>query len=109
MIKKHNFIVIGISLLVSACIWIAWWNRPAINKKKYAAKIFQGTQGWGYDILVNDTLFIHQETVPARPGKTGFLVKEQAEQTAGLIINKMERGELPTVTTFEMEQIMPLK
>ena len=109
MIKKHNFIVIGIALLVSAGIWIRQLYKPGITKKKYSTKVFQGIQGWGYDILVNDTLFIHQETVPARQGKTGFLIKEQAEQTARLIINKMERGELPTVTTFEMEQILPLK
>jgi hypothetical protein len=109
MIRKHNFIVIAIALLVSTGIWIGSWNKAAITKKKYTTKIFQGIHGWGYDILVNDTLFIHQETIPAKQGKNGFLVKKQAEQAARLIINKMERGELPTVTTFEMEQIMPLK
>lgn len=109
MTKKHNLIVIGGALIISAGIWLLSWNRDAIEKKKFSSKIFQGPYGWGYDILVNDTVFIHQETVPAREGKTGFLEQKQAEQAARLIINKMERGELPTVTTFEMEQIMPLK
>lgn len=109
MTKTYNFIVIGIAVIISATIWIVNLNKQDIKKEKIKAKVFQGVNGWGYDILVNDTLFIHQESVPARQGKTGFPEKKQAEQTARLIINKMERGELPVVTTFELEQIIPLK
>lgn len=109
MIKTNNFIVIGIAVAISATIWIVQLNKQNARKERIAAKVFQGHNGWGYDILVNNTLFIHQESVPARHGKAGFPEKKQAEQTARLIINKMERGELPAVTTFELEQIIPLK
>lgn len=109
MIRKHNFIVISIALLISAGIWTLYGRNPVSRKKTYSAKVFRATHGWGYDILVNDTLFIRQETVPAQQGNSGFPVKNLAEKTARLIINKMERGELPTVTTFEMDQIMHLK
>lgn len=109
MTKPSNLIIIGAALIISATIWIVTLNKQDVKRKKITATIFQGLNGWGYDILVNDKLFIHQESVPAAHGKTGFTEKKQAEQTARLIINKMERGELPTVTTFELEQIIPLK
>ena len=57
---------------------------------------------------MNDSLFIHQEYIPVIDGKEGFPTKEQAENTAQLIINKMNNGHLPTVTTFELEKIFSL-
>ena len=109
MTKPANLIIIGAALIISATIWIVTLNNQDVKRKKITAKVFQGLNGWGYDILVNDKLFIHQESVPAQQGKAGFPEKKQAEHTARLIINKMERGELPTVTTFELEQIIALK
>ncbi|MEP7373304.1 MAG: DUF4907 domain-containing protein [Chitinophagaceae bacterium] len=109
MTKRYNIIVILLSLGISAGIWIVPFHiRQPKKKKDFATKIFEGFNGWGYDILVADELFIHQESIPSRPGKAGFRKKEQAEQTALLIINKMKQGRLPTVTTFELQQIIPL-
>jgi Domain of unknown function (DUF4907) len=109
MIKRHNTIVILVAAVISAGIWIyVYSSSPRKQQKNIAAKIFHGLNGWGYDILVNDTVFIHQESVPVAAGKNGFPRKEQAEQTAQLIINKMKRGQLPSITTFELDQLFSL-
>jgi hypothetical protein len=108
MIKTRTTIILLVAVIISAGIWIAALNKQPKKKTSFLAKIFETANGWGYDILVNDTLFIHQEYVPVIAGKKSFLKKEQAEQTARLIINKMKGGQLPTVTTFELEQIIPL-
>lgn len=101
---KHTAIVLLTAVAVSAAIFLL--NRkPA---KRFSSKTFLTSSGWGYDILVNDKLFIHQESIPAYAGKDGFPKKEQAEKTAALIINKMKRSEPPMVTTFEIQQICPL-
>jgi hypothetical protein len=98
-----------VAVIIAAGIWVYAINNAATHKREsITSKIFLGLNGWGYDILVNDTLFIHQESVPVLSGKKGFLKKEQAEQTAQLIINKMKRGQHPTITTFEMEQLFSL-
>jgi hypothetical protein len=55
---------------------------------------------------VNDNLFIHQASSPCLSGKQGFAKKEQAEKTAALIINKIEKGESPIVTIFELQKII---
>ncbi|MEI9809291.1 MAG: DUF4907 domain-containing protein [Bacteroidota bacterium] len=108
MIKRHNTIVILAAVAMSAGVWIYSYSSSTTKKEKITAKFFEGLNGWGYDILVNNVLFIHQESIPVLPGKKGFLKKEQAEQTALLIINKMKRGQPPTITTFEMKQLFSL-
>ena len=105
MTKRSNFIIILVSLAISASIWIVTWHqRPFKKKREFTAKIFEGFNGWGYDILVDDELFIRQESIPSWPGKAGFQKKEQAEQTAQLIINKLKQGQVPAITTFELKQ-----
>ena len=109
MTKRHNILVILGAVIISAGIWIyAISHAKAQKRKSITSKVFVSLSGWGYDILVNDTLFIRQESVPVLAGKRGFPKKEQAEQAAQLIINKMKRGQLPTITTFEMEQLFSL-
>ena len=109
MTKRYNFTIILLSLVISAAIWvITLYTKDTKNKNQFTAKVFKGFNGWGYDILVNDSLFIHQEFVPVIVGKKGFSKKEQAVQTAQLIINKMKGNQHPVVTTFELQQICSL-
>lgn len=109
MTKRYNLIVILLSLAISTGIWVITLNRLNTKKKNhFTAKVFEGFNGWGYDILVNDSLFIRQESVPVLSGLKGFAKKELAEQVAELIINKMKRNRHPAVTTFELQQICPL-
>jgi hypothetical protein len=103
---RHNMIVLGIALLVSVFIFMAGRK----GHDRFSTRLFRGSSnGWGYDILVDGKLFIHQESVPAYDGDKGFPYKEQAERTARLIINKLKQGETPVVTTFEIQKIYPRK
>lgn len=110
MTKRNNILIILVAVLVSAGIWLYSFNgnRAAGKRKKITTSVFNGLNGWGYDILVNGKLFIHQESIPVIAGKRGFDKKEQAEQAAQLIINKMKRGQLPTITTFEIGQLLSI-
>ncbi len=103
--KSRSFWILMTALLISAGIWgLAWRvNQPA--RPALSARVFQTTAGWGYDILVNDSLFIHQETMPVTGGGKGFAHKEWAEKASRLIINKMENGRHPRLTSFDMAQI----
>jgi hypothetical protein len=97
--KKHITIV----LVVSACLSAALLLSAGKDKQTtFQYSLFHCVDGWGYDILVDGKLFIRQESVPVIGGSKAFDTKEQAEETARLIINKMERGKEPTVTIFEI-------
>src|SRR5262245_30097023 len=100
---KSVFIILSTGILVSLGILLLPLTKK--NKIRFEQQVFHSVSGWGYDILVDGKLFIHQESIPSIKGNRGFQKKEQAILTAQLIINKMKRGELPTVTTFEVGQI----
>lgn len=102
--RRHNILVLSGATIISICIFLLKkQDGPA-----YTSNVFHTPTGWGYEILVNDRVFIRQESIPVLTGDSGFPLKTQAEATASLIINKMKRHQPPTVTTFEIRQICPL-
>ena len=61
---------------------------------------------WGYDILVDNKMKIHQPSIPGLPGNDGFKTKDGAEKVAKLVIDKMKKGEMPPgVTVEEMKKL----
>lgn len=101
--KRYTISVLLICLL--AAITIVYVSTKQNKLGRIESRVFETIDGWGYDILVNDSLFIHQESIPSLPAKKGFRKKDQAEKTARLIINKMKAGERPTLSTLEVQKI----
>lgn len=103
---KHNIFVLFTALLISAGIWMSASHKKPHHGLVFSSSVFQTNNGWGYSIYANDSIFIKQETIPGLDGNKGFSNKEQAQKAAQLIINKMERGDQPLVTTFELRQLL---
>jgi len=61
--------------------------------------------GWGYDILVNKKLFIHQAFIPAVQGHHGFDSEQHAELVAKAILQKMKDGHKPFISVTELKQL----
>jgi hypothetical protein len=100
---KHNIIVIIASVLIAIAI-------PFVIKREretFAYKTFHHAKGWGYDILVNGKLFIHQENIPAISTEKGFDSATQASAIAAFILNKIKNNKPPTLTQEELRQICP--
>jgi hypothetical protein len=65
---------------------------------------------YGYDVLSDDRLIIHQKSIPAMPGNEGFKTKADASKVAQLVIDKIKKGEMPpTVTIEEMQKLKVTK
>lgn len=61
---------------------------------------------WGYDILKDKKIFIHQPNRPGLPGKEGFKTKKDAIKVAQLVILKIKKGEMPpTVSSEELKAL----
>jgi hypothetical protein len=101
--KKHNIIVIALSAVIAVSIIFTQWKSE--HTSPYKSRIYTVTNGWGYDILVKDTLFIHQESIPAIEGNKPFSSKSQAMEAASLLISKLKKGESPSFSQSEIEQI----
>ncbi len=74
----------------------------------YQYKIIQAPRNtWGYDILRNNKIFIHQPNRPGMPGNEGFNTKKDAMKVAELVIAKVKKGEMPP--TISAEELAALK
>ncbi len=71
-------------------------------------QIFKTTNGWGYDIVKDDKVYIHQEIIPAIEGFKSFITKAEAEKVGNFVIQKIKQkkgGGLPQVTIEEIDSL----
>ena len=65
---------------------------------------------YGYDVLADGRLIIHQKSIPAMPGNEGFRTQANASKVAQLVTGKIKKGEMPpTVTIDEMKKLNVIK
>jgi serine protease inhibitor ecotin len=102
MITRHGLIVLIASVSIAATIPFLYTWKPT---KKIDYKTFHTTNGWGYDILINKKLVIHQQYIPAIPEKKGFDTEEFAKRAAGSVVDKLKNNKLPTLSYAEINQI----
>jgi len=56
---------------------------------------------YGYDIIKNGHVLIHQPAIPCKPGLEGFPTEKDAQKVAGLVMEKLQRGIMPPTVTLE--------
>jgi len=71
-------------------------------------EIISGQSGtYGYDILKNGKVYIHQPHIPGASGVEGFKAEEQARAAAELMITKLKNNVVPpTITEEELTEIL---
>ena len=86
-------------------------NFPNVGKQKMTYNIISAPEKtFGYDILVDGKLMIHQPNKPGMAGIRAFDTKQDAEKVAKLVIQKMKNGEMPpTVSSEEMIKLKAIK
>ena len=85
-------------------------NFPAPDSQQGAAltyRIIDAPNGtFGYEILSDGRLFVHQANLPSMPGNEGCKTKADAEKLADYVIEKIKKGEMPpTVTPEELKTL----
>lgn len=104
--KNWVYVLLGFAILFFIC-------RKVINQNENIhLKTFKTTNGWGYDILKDDKVYIHQEIIPAIEGFKSFTTEAEAEKVGKLVIQKIknkEGGGLPQVTREEIDSLQILK
>lgn len=62
--------------------------------------------GFGYNILVDGALFIHQASIPSVSGNKTFDTKEKAESVANLVAQKLKNNIMPpSVSKKELDSL----
>jgi hypothetical protein len=68
------------------------------------------TNTFGYDILMNGSILIHQPHIPALPGNEGFKKKEDAQKVAEFLIHKIRQNIFPpSASVEELDSLGALK
>ncbi len=87
-------------------------DEPKNLAEKYAEAQFGSlvtnvaNQRFGYYIYIDGQIVIEQTTIPAIPGKNGFVTKEDAQKVADLAIAKIRKGNMPpTITVEELKEL----
>ena len=100
-------------ILLSACFIMPACQNNTANSPAATAQqkvplefaTYRTPQGWGYDILVDRKVYIHQDFIPAVQGRMGFDSEAHAEIAARAIMNKMKKGEKPFITPAELKAL----
>ncbi|MCX6276344.1 MAG: DUF4907 domain-containing protein [Bacteroidetes bacterium] len=67
-------------------------------------------QGYGYDIYLNQKLYVHQPHVPAVAGSKGFSTPENAKKTGEFVAYKIRNNIMPpSVSPKELDSLGVLK
>lgn len=99
MISKHILwiVVFFMFLLVGLFTFKAIQNEDCLKVIPIKAG-----NGWGYDIRYDGKVIIHQEMVPGVSGRYCFRTPSDARKTGVLVIDKIRRKEIPSVSQQEL-------
>lgn len=92
--KKHKLVLLA-AILIAAGSTIFLLVRPAASPKGLSYNCYKTERGWGYDVLVNDRIIIHQPFIPGKQGLDGFSTEKEAGTDAQTVIEKIKSGEHP--------------
>lgn len=79
---------------------------PRVNDLNLSYQLLEGKKGWGYDILVNGTPLIHQETIPGLERSSAFTTKAQALACVKIMLQKLEQKQSPELNKEEQEAVL---
>ena len=105
--KNLLYAAIAASVLLSASAYTFFrhLSRKGDEHLKVEVLPVAMSRGWGYEIKVDGKTFIHQETIPAIPGNRPFVTKEDALKTGNVVMKKLLKGMLPSLTPEEVEKL----
>jgi hypothetical protein len=109
--KKHklkfSFFFVFIIIIIGLKIYFDKPINDCENKENIEIKTFQISEGWGFDILVNNKKCIHQTNIPAINGNKPFKTEKDAKKIAGLMKFKICKNIFPpSVTIQEIDSLI---
>ncbi len=99
-LKKYrlHYVLLLVMLIIFGSVMLAGSRAD----DKISASIISLDNGYGYEIKVNDKVFIRQEYIPGIKGYNHFNTEAQAQKVADLIVDKLKNNESPTIGADEL-------
>ncbi len=116
MIRKINlrtfsFLLLLFILTIQACHGPASRDHSRSDAEKkvvLSVRAFKSDSSgkWGYEILIDKKVYIHQEFIPALEGEQPFRSKKEALKVGRAVLKKMTTQNTPTLTREEVLEIL---
>jgi hypothetical protein len=104
MINRRNIIwVAGITVIMLFGILKFIENMFPV---KYSMEAIKTDAGWGYKIMKNGKTIIYQESIPGLKGTAGFSSPQAAEMTGKIVLRRIKRGKMPSLSGEEVNQVL---
>ncbi len=112
MTKKNTFLLKGllyglIIIAAGALLYTGYRSRVKWKKEHVLVELrpIQTPKGWGYDILTDGRIFLHQTMIPAIQGDFAFRTKEDALAVGRKVVDRIMAGKVPMVTAKEVQEM----
>jgi hypothetical protein len=99
--KLTRVCIISGALVLSVFLIIVYF--PVSDREAFHSQVFPVDKGWGYEIMSNNKVIIHQKYIPAIQGSISFSSKRDANKIAHLVIRKMKADKTPFVSLQDLE------
>lgn len=81
-------------------------RRNQIEYTQIKTAVFESQAGWGYEIIIDDKIYIHQSYIPAISGTKSFSSKNDALKVAEYVATKIKKyHKLPSLTYNELDSL----
>ncbi len=101
--KKHTLVLLAALIIAAGSTFFLLVIKPAPKEGIYY-NVFKTEHGWGYDVLVNKNIIVHQPFEPGKPGGNGFSTKEAAGADAQTVIEKIKSTTKPAIGQKEEQR-----
>jgi len=104
LIKKKAVAII----LAAAIVFLAGYviSRVLTLRDGIYVRAFRVEEGWGYQVEVNEKVYIYQPFIPGRSDKKAFPDRKSALKTGKLVETKLKQGVNPAVSSEEINDII---
>lgn len=99
---KKLFLLIVLSFIVIICS-IYYYGYQQLHSIRL--NVIETENGWAYNILNNNQVFIHQPNIPAIQNTKAFKSKADAKKVGNLVLQKIKTNSFPVVSKEELDSL----
>ena len=100
MTTKKAWLILTGSLITAILLFfmIRWQTRP-----EFTWRVIKNDSGWGYEILMNEQIFIHQDYLPVISDNRLLTDSITADRLASSVASKLSAGLSPALSEEELK------
>jgi len=89
---------VAVAMIVTgAGVWVSK-QQPGNDWLPIDLHTLKMSDGWGYEVLVDKKVFIHQDCIPAIASYKRFSTESEALLIGNKVVDKIKKGQKPAIT-----------